>query len=136
MAAPEPGLPWRAGPAPPPRPQNKRRGSVERTQIPGACKILGVSARTVQRLAVAGQLPSAVKVGRVWTFDIQALRSWLVEQEVKPCQRIERRPRTAVTGEARRSGLASRSEARNTVSALRQTTQMLREIARQQSKQK
>ncbi len=53
---------------------------MERTQIPGACQILGVSARTIQRLATAGLLPSAVKVGRVWTFDIQALRTWLANR--------------------------------------------------------
>ena len=107
---------------------------MERTQIPGACKILGVSSRTIQRLASAGQLPSAVKVGRVWTFDIQALRSWLVEQEVKPCQRIERRkPQRAATGGARSYGPASSSEAKSTVSASRQAIRALREIARQQS---
>ncbi|MBK3396253.1 helix-turn-helix domain-containing protein [Methylobacterium sp. IF7SW-B2] len=107
---------------------------MERTQIPGACQILGVSARTIQRLAVAGQLPSAVKVGRVWTFDIQALRTWLREQEVKPCQHIERRkPQRAATGGARSYGPASPSEAKSTVSASRQAIRQLREIARQQS---
>ncbi|WP_165602053.1 helix-turn-helix domain-containing protein [Methylobacterium indicum] len=107
---------------------------MERTQIPGACQILGVSARTIQRLATAGQLPSAVKVGRVWTFDIQALRTWLREQEVKPCQRIERRkPQRAATGGARSYGLASPSEAKSTVSASRLAIRQLREIARQQS---
>lgn len=81
---------------------------TERVSIAGAVRILGVSARTVQRLANNRELPSAAKIGRLWTFNEQALRTWLVEQETKqPCQRIERKPLTGATGAATRSGHAS-----------------------------
>ncbi|MCC0807552.1 helix-turn-helix domain-containing protein [Methylobacterium sp. W2] len=104
----------------------------ERVGLVRAAAILGVSPRTVQRLAQDRQLPTAAKVGRLWTFNEQALRTWLVEQESKePCPRIERKPRRAATGEGARSGRASWSPEKSTGSASRQVIQSLLAAGRQ-----
>ncbi|MBP27895.1 MAG: hypothetical protein CMH16_01015 [Methylobacterium sp.] len=106
----------------------------ERVPITEAAAILGVSIRTVQRLATRRELPSAAKIGRLWTFNEAAIRAWLVEQESKPpCPQIERRRRKAATGEVAPSGRASPSPARNTGSASRQVIQSLRAAARPRS---
>ncbi|MFF9551074.1 helix-turn-helix domain-containing protein [Methylobacterium fujisawaense] len=106
----------------------------ERVHIGEAAAILGVSIRTVQRLATRRELPSAAKVGRLWTFNEAAIRAWLVEQESKPpCPQIERRPWRAATGEVAPYGRASRLPAKSTGSASRQVIQSLRAAARLQS---
>ncbi|KAA0113530.1 DNA-binding protein [Methylobacterium sp. P1-11] len=106
----------------------------ERVTIAEAAAILGVSLRVVQRLASKRQLPTAAKVGRLWTFNEAAIRAWLVEQESKPpCQQIERRPRRAATGEVAHSGRALPSPGRSTGSASRQVIQSLRAAARPRS---
>lgn len=108
----------------------------ERVTIGEAAAILGVSIRTVQRLATDRQLPTAAKIGRLWTFNEAAIRAWLVEQESKqPCPRIERRPQRAATGEVARSGRGSPSPGRSTGSASRQVIQSLRAAAATRSTQ-
>ena len=44
--------------------------------VPEAAKRLGVSERTMRRLAREGRIPSR-KVGRSWRFSADALREWL-----------------------------------------------------------
>lgn len=59
----------------------------ERINVAEAANILGVSTRTVQRLIYERRLPTAAKVGRLWTINEQALRSWLRDQEeIQTCQ--------------------------------------------------
>ena len=55
----------------------------ERIQLPRVAAILGYSLRTVQMMAAAGDLPSAVqrKPGSRWTFDETAIRCWLKQHE-------------------------------------------------------
>jgi hypothetical protein len=43
--------------------------------------MLGVTARTVQNLAARGELPSAAKIGKVWTFDPAKLVKFINAQE-------------------------------------------------------
>ena len=106
----------------------------ERVTLVETAAILGVPIRTVQRLANNRQLPTAAKIGRLWTFNEAAIRAWLVEQEsIQPCQRIERKPQRAATGEVVHSGRASPSPERNTGSASRQVIRSLRAGAKPRS---
>lgn len=42
---------------------------------------LGITARTVANLAANGSLPSAAKIGKVWTFDPARIEQFIREQE-------------------------------------------------------
>jgi hypothetical protein len=69
----------------------------ERIQTGRAMEILGISRRSVQSRAAKGELPSAWKCGRVWTFNEADLRRHIAEGEeanrqqaasrAKPCPR-------------------------------------------------
>jgi hypothetical protein len=51
-----------------------------------------LSVRKVQELAAAGELPGAAKLGGVWTFDQQKVRSWIEEREAhaaRPRPRVD-----------------------------------------------
>jgi excisionase family DNA binding protein len=43
-------------------------------------RILGVSQRKVQKMAVRGEIPAA-RVGGVWTFDLAKVRAWIAAAE-------------------------------------------------------
>jgi Helix-turn-helix domain len=76
---------------------------TERIQTGKAKEILGISLRSVQNLAAKGELPSAAKCGRSWTFNEADLRRYVAEREeanrqqaaarAKPCPR----PKQAIT---------------------------------------
>lgn len=53
----------------------------ERIRPAAVARITGLSLRQVQAMAAAGLLPSAAKLGSVWTFDERRIRAWLVERE-------------------------------------------------------
>lgn len=53
--------------------------TAERIRADRAACILGIEVRTVQALAMRGELPNAAKIGGVWTFEEAALREWLPE---------------------------------------------------------
>ncbi|WP_394060680.1 helix-turn-helix domain-containing protein [Xanthobacter autotrophicus] len=53
----------------------------ERIRAPKVASILGVQVRTVQAMALRGELPGAAKIGGLWTFDEAALRAWIREKE-------------------------------------------------------
>jgi excisionase family DNA binding protein len=53
----------------------------ERIQTDRAREILGISRRSVQNLAARGELPSAAKCGRNWTFNEADLRRYVAERE-------------------------------------------------------
>jgi excisionase family DNA binding protein len=55
---------------------------MPRVQAGQVAEILGVTKRTVLNLANRGELPSAAKIGRVWTFDEQRIREYLAEREI------------------------------------------------------
>lgn len=54
---------------------------AERIQSPAAARILGLNLRTLQNLAGRGEIPSAAKIGRCWTYDEMVLRHWLKKKE-------------------------------------------------------
>lgn len=56
----------------------------ERIRVVKAASILGINSRTVQSLAMRGELPGAAKIGGLWTFSESALRKWIEERTVKP----------------------------------------------------
>ncbi len=95
----------------------------ERVRSPVAAAILGVEVRTVQSLAARGELPGAVKIGKLWTFDESALRTWLREQA--KCLTDQRR-RNIPTGEVRRYGRDLPLQVANSVKACEQALQKLR----------
>ena len=61
--------------APPVRSMNGR------IQSAAAARILGVSRRSVQGLALRGELPGAARIGRVWTFDAGRLAAFITQRE-------------------------------------------------------
>jgi hypothetical protein len=54
---------------------------TRRIQSSDAATMLGVSRRTTQEMAARGKLPGAAKIGDVWTFDPDALASFVRERE-------------------------------------------------------
>ena len=55
-------------------------GAAERVRPQAAVTITGLSLRTVQALALRGEIPGAAKLGGSWTFDEAALRNWIKER--------------------------------------------------------
>jgi excisionase family DNA binding protein len=45
--------------------------------VTGAAKALGVSTRTIYKLARAGEIP-AMRIGREWRFALKNIREWVV----------------------------------------------------------
>lgn len=56
----------------------------ERIRVAKAASILGINSRTVQGMALRGELPGAAKIGGLWTFSESALRKWIKERTVRP----------------------------------------------------
>jgi hypothetical protein len=54
---------------------------TERIRVSKASGILGVSVRALQDMAARGEVPSAAKIGRVWTFNEAALRRFVRQKE-------------------------------------------------------
>lgn len=52
-----------------------------RIQSRAAATILGVSQRTVQSMATAGELPGAARIGGTWTFDSEKLTAFVKQRE-------------------------------------------------------
>jgi hypothetical protein len=52
-----------------------------RIQSAAAARILGVSQRSVQELALRGELPGAARIGGVWTFDSERLAAFVSQRE-------------------------------------------------------
>lgn len=99
-----------------------RAQEMERIRASRAASILGVETRTVQALALRGELPGAAKIGGLWTFDEAALRNYIKERI--QCPR-DRRPLNTHTGEATSYGRASPLQAKNSAKASRQALQRL-----------
>jgi hypothetical protein len=54
---------------------------LPRIQSATAARILGVSQRSVQGLALRGELPGAARIGGVWTFDAEGLATFVKQRE-------------------------------------------------------
>lgn len=61
---------------------------IERIDIDAALPILGLrSRRTVEAMAARGEIPSAAKFGRRWTFNLAALLAFVKERERETWER-------------------------------------------------
>ena len=56
-------------------------------QAPEAARIVGVSVRQIQNMAARGLLPSAAKIGSVWTFQRGAILDYRRRKVGEACQR-------------------------------------------------
>jgi hypothetical protein len=54
---------------------------LPRIQSAAAARTLGVSQRSVQELALRGELPGAARIGGVWTFDADRLAAFIKQRE-------------------------------------------------------
>lgn len=102
--------------------------SMERVRPTDAVAITGLSLRTVQALALRGEIPGAAKLGGSWTFDEAALRNWIKERTQCP---QDRRHLSTRTGEVTRYGRGSPLQDENSVRALEQARLRLRKLASQ-----
>ena len=98
------------------------RSMSGRIQSADAARILGVSRRSVQGLALRGELPGAARIGRVWTFDAGRLAAFITQRErdaeraavsgrPPPPARLPTRAQTNVAYERLMAGRYSRSAA-------------------------
>jgi len=85
----------------------------ERIRADAAAIILGVTTRCVQALAARGEVPGACKVGKLWTFDETALRSWIRERSTCP----EQKRQGSRSGAAKSYGRDLPLQARNSAKA-------------------
>jgi len=104
------------------------RVEPERIRTARAAAILGVELRTVQALALRGELPEAARIGGVWTFSETALRNYIRERTQCP---QDRKRQNTLTGGATRYGRGSPLQDENSVRALEQARQRLRSLASQ-----
>jgi predicted DNA-binding transcriptional regulator AlpA len=74
-------------------PADKPLKTPERVRADDVASITGLKLRTVQSMADRGLIPSAAKLGAVWTFDERAVRQWvkLKEEEAQSAAPISRR---------------------------------------------
>ena len=93
-----------------------------RIQSAAAARILGVSRRSVQGLALRGELPGAARIGGVWTFDAERLAAFVTQRELDaerpttptpspPTPRLLTRAQTNAAYERLMAGRYSRSAA-------------------------
>lgn len=100
--------------------------TVERIRAAKAAAVTGLEIRTVQALALRGEIPGAAKLGGSWTFDEAALRNWIKERI--QCPQDRRRLNTR-TGGATSYGRGLPLQDENIARACEQMTQRLRERA-------
>lgn len=103
------------------------RSAAERITIERASGILGLSIRTVQKMAQAGELAGAAKMGRRWTFNEDKLRAYVRNKERQTWQ--SQKHRQDVTGVKTSSGVAPRSKAKPSDGRFTQAIQKLRRNA-------
>jgi len=47
---------------------------------------IGFTARAIQKMAARGEIPSAARFGRVWTFDPARIGQWIRQREAEACR--------------------------------------------------
>ena len=52
-----------------------------RIQSAAAARILGVSQRCAQQLALRGEIPGAARIGGIWTFDTNRLSAFVAQRD-------------------------------------------------------
>jgi predicted DNA-binding transcriptional regulator AlpA len=81
-------------------------GDAERIRARTVCTMTSLSLRKVQEMADQGKIPSAAKLGGVWTFDPIRVRAWIRERERACLEKAGAKPSTC-TGAAILGGDAS-----------------------------
>jgi hypothetical protein len=103
---------------------HRRVVAMSRIRSEKVAEILGIGVRCVQKMAVGGRLPSAARIGKLWTFDEVVIRKFLADEEARvACRQTDVRtnPQTTTYTSARMSGgFASLSKERNIEKAYRQ----------------
>jgi Helix-turn-helix domain len=88
-----------------------KQQQAERGDVNQASAILGLPDRTVQALALRGELPGAAKIGRGWTFDLIKLRRLVQNKERQTWLVASQKHRPDATGAGTPSGAVLRSVA-------------------------
>jgi hypothetical protein len=73
---------------------------AERGGIDEAVAILGLKKRTVESMALRGQLPGAAKLAHRWTFDLELLRTYVRDEVKRQCAENTRKHQRAASGVA------------------------------------
>jgi phage terminase Nu1 subunit (DNA packaging protein) len=81
-----------------------------RIQSAAAARILGVSQRSIQGLALRGEIPGAARIGGIWTFDADKLAAF-----------VRQRERDAERGAPRKRVKPARQQTQTQVNAAYQT---------------
>jgi hypothetical protein len=105
----------------------------ERGKIAEAEAILGLGRRDIQIKAARGALPGAVKLFGSWTFDLDMLRDFVRQEELRQCQQRDKRLPVA-TGAVIPSGAALRSTVATSDGRYRQIIRKLQRSAARQEK--
>jgi excisionase family DNA binding protein len=61
----------------------------QRIRASEVAQILGVGVRCVQKMAARGELPSAARIGKIWTFDKAKIEQFLADAEAEVRNRME-----------------------------------------------
>lgn len=83
-------------------------GQPERVGIKEAALITGLKPRTLEAMARQGRVPSAAKLGKLWSFNVERLRQWLSEQETRTATYIREVPSITVTSRSTADNFESR----------------------------
>jgi excisionase family DNA binding protein len=103
----------------------------ERVTTEIAAGILGLPARTIQEMALNGEIPGAAKFGRRWTFDEKKLRNFVRQREEEQWQDANQRHLLERFGAATLSTRISKSKASRSASVSKPT---IRELLRPPSR--
>ncbi len=61
---------------------------MERVRARKVVEITSLSLRQVQEMSAKGLIPSAAKLGSVWTFNERTIRRWVGHREREACRTI------------------------------------------------
>jgi hypothetical protein len=106
----------------------------ERDTIDKAQAILGLKRRNIESMAARGAIPGAAKFGRLWTFDLAKLWSYVKQEERRQWQQSVRRHRPAATSAAIPCGAALSSMVVKSDGRYKQVTRRLRQSGGRQGK--
>jgi hypothetical protein len=107
---------------------------AERVGIDKAMSILGLKRRNIQAKAARGEIPGAVKIGHLWTFNLAKLREYVKQEEERQWRQSGRRRQADAFGVVIPFGVASISTVARSGDRYRQATRKLRHSDEKQRK--
>jgi hypothetical protein len=105
----------------------------ERVGIDDAVAILGLKKRTVEAMALRGQLPGAAKLANRWTFDLQLLRTYVRDEVKRQWAENTRKHQRAASGAATPSTVGLGLRAASSHGRFTQITRKLRQSGARQA---